>query len=112
MADDHYNEAQAFKDEVIREEMTLLGLHGRCFRSWSKGRSRPRKKSFSVLLFSYGTRWYMIKEDGDSASERIPWDKIADEVRWSRSESDGNGTVSGDGLRSMIIDVLWRIEKF
>ena len=101
----------AHKDEVIRETMTLLGLHGRCFRSRSKGRGRPRKKALSVLLFCYGMRWYMVKENGDGASEHIPWDEIADEVCWSWSGLNGNSNLPGDELRSTVIDLLWRLKK-
>ena len=106
-----YHEAQTLKDEMIREAMALLGLRGRRFRSWSKGRGHLRKKPCSVLLFGYGSHWFMIKEEGDGISEHIPWDKIAYEVCWGQNTWCGNDT-PGDGLRSAVIDFLWRLRKF
>lgn len=103
---------EAFAALVLGSELAAREIHGRLFWSHSKGRRRRRKRVTPVLLFGYGGRWYMIKEEGDAASELIPWDEIAGECRLRQSGLDGNGAWPGDSLRSAVIRALWGCKRF
>lgn len=103
---------EQFTHAFVREGLSACGLKGRLFLSRSKGRGRPRKAIMPVLLFGYGSRWYLIKEGGDGAGERIPWDEIVQECGCGVNGWVYNGSWSGDELRSAVIRYLWRLRRF